>query len=182
MSLEAATWRAQSGIKLACNNTRLQPPRGSEALAAFNPSSNHNRAGCSFIMYNVGNHLSQADMYYEPPSARSPGSHRHQQQTLHRQSSRQFDAYGQMPSGLYTADDHAAGYEPNRYDRINATMQASNYGYDMPSTHTWNAGGFGGANTLGAMGATGRMKASARGRSALPSVRLDDTVTRYSPT
>lgn len=78
-----------------------------------------------------------------------------------------------MPSGLYTADDHATGYESNRYDRINATMQANNYGYDMPSTQTWNAGGFGGANTLGAMGATSRMKPSGRGRSALPSVRLD---------
>lgn len=117
-------------------------------------------------MYNVGNHFNGSDMYYEPPLARSPGSHRHQQQTLHRQSSRQFDAYGQMPSGLYTADDHAAGYEPNRYDRINATVQANSYGYEMPGTQTWNAGGFGGANT-------GRMKAPARGRSALPSVRYD---------
>ncbi len=77
-----------------------------------------------------------------------------------------------MPSGLYTADDHAARFEPNRYDRINATMQANNYGYDMSSSQTWNAGGFGGANTLGAMGATSRMKVPARGRSALPSVNL----------
>jgi len=127
-------------------------------------------------MYNMGGHHDQGDMYYDPLSARSPGSHRHQQQTLHRQSSRQFDAYGQMPSGLYTADDHAARYESNRFDRINATMQASNYGYDMPGPQTWNASGFGGANTLGAMGATGRMKASARGRSALPSVCLDAVV------
>jgi hypothetical protein len=103
-------------------------------------------------MYNMGGHHDQGDMYYDPLSARSPGSHRHQQQTLHRQSSRQFDAYGQMPSGLYTADDHAARYESNRFDRINATMQASNYGYDMPGPQTWNASGFGGANTLGAMG------------------------------
>lgn len=124
-----------------------------------------------FVMYNMGSHHNPTDMYYEPPSARSPGSQRHQPQTLHRQSSRQFDAYGQMPSGLYTADDHAARFEPNRYDRLNATVQAGNYGYDMPGAQTWNASGFVGANTLGAMGATGRMKApTARGRTALPSV------------
>jgi hypothetical protein len=115
-------------------------------------------------------HHHQHDMYYDHSgSARSPGSHRQQQQTLHRSSSRQFDGFGQLPGGLYTAEDHAARYETNRYDRLNPSVAAS-YGYDMSGAQTWNPSGFGGANTLAALGATGRMKPSSRQRSALPSV------------
>ena len=110
------------------------------------------------------------DMYYDNSgSARSPGSHRQQQQTLHRSSSGRFDAFGQLPGGLYTAEDHAARYETNRYDRLNV---AASYGYDMSGAQTWNPSGFGGANTLAALGATGRMKPSSRQRAPLPTVSL----------
>ena len=112
------------------------------------------------------------DMYYDNPS-RSPGSPRHPSQTLHRQPSRQFDAYGQLPQGgLYTAEDHAhaRGYEPPRnYDRLNATIH-SGYGYDMGAP-AWNTNAFSQSNPLSTLGgAPGRMRQSGRGRSALPAV------------
>jgi len=114
------------------------------------------------------------EMYYDNPS-RSPGSHRHQQ-TLHRQPSRQFDAYAPAPNGLYTAEDHAASYMP-RYngDRLNATLHASNYGgYDLNGSQAWTSfnPNQNNNNTLAALGATTRMKPSSRRRSVLPSVRL----------
>lgn len=108
---------------------------------------------------------------YDPPSSRSPGSHRHQPNTLHRQASRQFDAYGQLPpGGLYTAEDHARGYEqPRNYDRLNQTIHSPYNNYDM-GTPAWNANAFG-QNTLGSLGgAASRMKQQGRGRSALPAV------------
>ncbi|KAF2181775.1 hypothetical protein K469DRAFT_588642 [Zopfia rhizophila CBS 207.26] len=111
---------------------------------------------------------------YDPPSSRSPGSHRHQPQTLHRQPSRQFDAYGQLPSGgLYTAEDHARGYEqPRNYDRLNATIHPA-YGYDM-GTPGWNTNAFAQNNALSSLGgAAGRIKQSGRGRSTLPTGWLD---------
>ena len=107
---------------------------------------------------------------YDAPSSRSPGSHRHQPNTLHRQTSRQFDAYGQLPpQGLYTAEDHARGYEqPRNYDRLNQTIH-SPYNYDM-GAQAWNSNAFG-QNTMGAMGGgTSRVKQQGRGRSALPTV------------
>src|SRR5436305_4178338 len=108
------------------------------------------------------------DMYHENPANRSPGSHRQlHQQTLHRQSSRQFDVYGQLP-GLYTAEDHAARYDSGRFDRISSATLHSNYAYDM-GAQTWNTSGFGAPNPLAAIGATGRMKPSTR-RNQLPSV------------
>lgn len=119
-------------------------------------------------------HHHQHAMYHDNPSARSPGSHRHQPQSLHRQSSRQFDAYGPMPSGIYStgADDHMTRYDTGRMDRLNPTMHGSTYGYDMPGAQTWNANGFGGAHTLGGMGGTGRMKVPGRGRTGIPTVGL----------
>lgn len=110
---------------------------------------------------------------YDPPSSRSPGSHRHQPQTLHRQASRQFDAYGQLPTGgLYTAEDHARGYDqPRNYERLNATIH-SGYGYDLAAPG-WNANAFGQNTTLSTLGASNRMKTSTRGRSALPTGWLD---------
>jgi hypothetical protein len=119
-------------------------------------------------MSNHNNH----DMYYDNSgSQRSPGSHRQQQpHGLHRQTSRQFDAYGQMPAPGYGQDDHNGRYDTNRYDRLNNPMVGSNqYAYDMAGSQTWNPSGFGGHHTIGGLGNTGRMKPS-RGRSALPTV------------
>lgn len=113
---------------------------------------------------------------YDPPSSRSPGSHRHQPQTLHRQPSRQFDAYGQLPSGgLYTAEDHARGYDqqPRQYERLNNTIHSA-YGYDV-GTPPWNSNAFGHNNGLSSLAGPNRMKSSARGRSALPTGWLDQS-------
>ncbi|KAF2841552.1 hypothetical protein M501DRAFT_929146 [Patellaria atrata CBS 101060] len=115
-------------------------------------------------------------MYYDNPSSRSPGSHRHQPNTLHRQPSRQFDAYGQLPSGLYTAEDHAARYDAPRYnDRMNTLH--SNYNgasYDMGPSSAWNSSAFGQNHTLSAIGGPSRMKPQTRGgRSALPTTWLN---------
>lgn len=114
------------------------------------------------------------DMYYDNPSSRSPGSQRHQPQTLHRQPSRQFDAYGQLNQGLYTPDDHQARYDASRYnDRLNATIHAGYGGYELGGAQGWNANAFGQNNSLAAINATTRMKPSTRGRSALPATWLD---------
>ncbi|KAK7563296.1 hypothetical protein IWX49DRAFT_509856 [Phyllosticta citricarpa] len=113
-------------------------------------------------------------MYYENPSSRSPGSHRHQPQTLHRQPSRQFDAYGQLNSTLYPQDEHQTRYDSSRYnDRLNATIHAGYTGYELGGAQGWNANAFAGNNGLAALNATTRMKPSSRARSALPSSWLD---------
>lgn len=114
-------------------------------------------------------------MYHENSTTRSPGSQRHHQpQQLRRQTSRQFDAYGAMSTGLY--DDHMARYDTSRLDRLNTGLHNNAYGYDLSGSQTWNVNGFGGAHALGigsgAGTATGRMKQSTRGRSGLPSVSL----------
>jgi hypothetical protein len=121
------------------------------------------------------------DMYYENSSQRSPGSHRHpsQQQTLHRQPSRQFESYGGMPaSGLYTAEDHAAqhNYAPRYPDRMSAATMNSN----MPGFDPWNSyGGPQQSSTIGGFGASSRMKQmSTRGRPGLPTVQYPPTQTR----
>ena len=117
---------------------------------------------------------------YDQQSSRSPGSHRNQPQTgtLHRMPSRQFDAYAQaqMPQGgLYSPDDHSRSYEqqPRNYERLNNTIHAGGYGYDMGTPAGWNTNAFS-QNGLGSLGgaAAARMKSQQRGggRSALPSV------------
>lgn len=109
------------------------------------------------------------DMYHDNPSARSPGSQRHQQ-TLHRQPSRQFDAYGAMPMNFY--EDPMARYDSNRLDRLAPSLQNS-YAYDMPGSQTWNPNGFAGNQALGAIrSASASLKtATNRGRAGLPTVR-----------
>lgn len=115
----------------------------------------------------------QPDMYYDnQPQNRSPNAQRHPSQTLHRQASRQFDSFAHLPSGLYTADDHARGYEPPRYNenRMAATMQPNYGGYDM-GVQTWNNSAFGGNNNLAPLGATNRsMKPPQKGRAGIPNV------------
>lgn len=112
-------------------------------------------------------------MYYNQSSGRSPDLQRHPQQTLHRQPSRQFDAYGSMQTNIYQPEDSAPRYDGNRFDRINPTMQGGAYGYDMPSAHTWNPTAFGPTNGFPNFGANTRMKTMPRGRSALPPTWLD---------
>ncbi|OJD22555.1 hypothetical protein ACJ73_06097 [Blastomyces percursus] len=122
-------------------------------------------------------HPQPLDMYHDNPSSRSPGSQRHHpHQQLHRQSSRQFDAYGPMTTGLY--DDPMTRYDPARLDRLNPALQGNSYAYDMSGSQTWNSNGFGTTNTLSGIGSgtgasTGRMKPSARGRTGLPATWLD---------
>lgn len=113
-------------------------------------------------------------MYYDnPPQSRSPNAQRHTSQTLHRQASRQFDSFAHLPSGLYTADDHAQRYDAPRFpnDRMTATMQP-NYGggYDM-GAQTWNSSAFGGNNSLANLGAGNRsMKPPQKARAGIPTV------------
>lgn len=114
-------------------------------------------------------HPQSQDMYHDNPSARSPGSQRHQQ-PLHRQPSRQFDAYGPMPTNFY--DDPMSRYDTSRLERLNPSLHGNTYGYDMSGSQTWAApNGFSGAHTLGGLSsAAGRMKTNSRGRTGLPTV------------
>ncbi|KAG2411590.1 hypothetical protein HFD88_009146 [Aspergillus terreus] len=112
------------------------------------------------------------DMYHDNSSARSPGSQRHQQ-TLHRQPSRQFDAYGPMPVNLY--DDPMARYDTGRLDRLNPSLHNNSYAYDLPGSQTWNPNGFANAQALGGIrSASASLKTTSRpGRAGLPSTWLD---------
>lgn len=89
--------------------------------------------------------------------------------------SRQFDAYAQMPqASLYTPDDHSRSYDqpPRNYERLNNTIHAGGYGYDMGAPAAWNTNAFSqnGLGSLGGGAAAARIKSQQRGRSALPSV------------
>lgn len=110
------------------------------------------------------------EMYHDNPSARSPGSQRHQQ-TLHRQPSRQFDAYGAMPFNFY--EDPMARYEASRLERLTPSLQNASYAYDLPGSQTWNPNGFANTQALGAVrSASASLKtATSRGRAGLPTVR-----------
>ena len=102
-------------------------------------------------------------------SARSAGLPRHQQlQPLQRQSSRQFDGY----SNSLIPDDQNTRYEPGRYDRQNAASQSNAYFYEMGGAQSWNPNAFAGNNGFNSFGGTGRLRPSARGRTALPAVSI----------
>lgn len=110
------------------------------------------------------------DMYHDHSSARSPGSQRHQQ-PLHRQPSRQFDAYGPMPVNLY--DDPMARYDTARLDRLNPSLQSNSYAYDLGGSQTWNPNGFANPQALGGIRSASSLKATTRGgRAGLPTVCL----------
>lgn len=119
--------------------------------------------------------MSGHESYYEAMSAsRSPnGQHQQPVHQLHRQSSRQFDAFANQ-SGLYTAEDHAARYDPTRaYEtaRINPSVMTAYGGYEASGAQTWNPSSFGGPGALASMaGGSGRIKGPSRQRSALPTV------------
>lgn len=117
----------------------------------------------------MNNHHHHQEMYYDQTTSRSPGAHRHQPQTLHRQPSRHFDAYGQMPNNVYTPEDHNLRYEGPRFDRMNATGPGAGYNnYDV--SQPWPTNPFHAANPFPNFGSTGRMKSNPRGRSGLPTV------------
>ena len=107
----------------------------------------------------------QPDLYDH--SSRPAGLQRHQQQQpLHRQTSRQFDGY----SNALVPDEQSTRYEGSRFDRSNAASQSNPYFYDMNGAQTWNANAFANHNGFNAFGGTGRLRPSARGRTALPQV------------
>ncbi|KAJ5908690.1 hypothetical protein N7495_001372 [Penicillium taxi] len=110
---------------------------------------------------------------YHDPSARSPGSQRHQQ-PLHRQPSRQFDAYGAMPVSLYDEHPQMARYDTPRLERLNAPMHNNSYAYDISGSQTWNPNGFSNSQSLGGIrSASASLKPTSRGRAGLPTTWLD---------
>ncbi|PYI21472.1 hypothetical protein BO86DRAFT_402970 [Aspergillus japonicus CBS 114.51] len=112
------------------------------------------------------------EMYHDNSSARSPGSQRHQQ-PLHRQPSRQFDAYGPMPVNLY--EDSMARYDSGRLERLNSSLHNNTYAYDLAGSQTWNPNGFANAQALGGIrSASASLKTTSRtGRAGLPTTWLD---------
>ncbi|PYH81500.1 hypothetical protein BO82DRAFT_80506 [Aspergillus uvarum CBS 121591] len=112
------------------------------------------------------------EMYHDNSSARSPGSQRHQQ-PLHRQPSRQFDAYGPMPVNLY--EDSMARYDSGRLERLNSSLHNNAYAYDLAGSQTWNPNGFANAQALGGIrSASASLKTTSRtGRAGLPTTWLD---------
>ncbi|KAL4914469.1 hypothetical protein BDW62DRAFT_144260 [Aspergillus aurantiobrunneus] len=121
----------------------------------------------------------QAQDMYHDSSSRSPGSQRHQQ-PLHRQPSRQFDAYGPMPVNLY--DDPMARYDRN-LDRLNPSLHNPSYAYDLPGSQTWNPNGFVNAQSLGGIrSASASLKTASRStRAGLPTTWLDQQPGIASP-
>ena len=115
------------------------------------------------------------DMYQDNPSARSPGSQRHQQ-PLHRQPSRQFDAYGPMPVNLY--EDPMARYDTSRLERLNPSLHNPSYAYDLGGSQTWNPNGFANPQAMaGIRSASTSLKTTGRGgRAGLPTVRLTHSI------
>ena len=109
---------------------------------------------------------------YNPPN-RSPVSNRgYGQQTLHRQPSRNFDQYTQVPAYQTNPSDEAAAsrYETasrfdNRMATTASTLHGAPYGFE---TNTWGYN-TNGAATIG--GASSRLKSSSR-RAPLPAVSI----------
>ena len=130
----------------------------------------------------MNNNHHSSDAFYDQSTMRIPLSNlqQQQQQTLHRQPSRQFDAYGQMPVNLYTNDDNMSRYEPGRFDRMRPAVRGDSYGYEVLGAQTWNPNAFSGNSNFPAFGATGRMKSASRGRSAIPSVSTRSYLRGYS--
>ncbi|KAF8468276.1 hypothetical protein BDZ91DRAFT_762278 [Kalaharituber pfeilii] len=112
--------------------------------------------------------------YYESiGSARSPSGIQHQQShpSLHRAQSRHFETF--TAGGLYTAEDHAARYDTNRFE----SRLVSNYPYEASGAQTWNPSNFNAASMVGLGSATGRIKTPSRQRAALPSTWMEQAST-----
>lgn len=118
-------------------------------------------------------HHHHHDYYESIGSARSPGGIQHQQShpSLHRAQSRHFETF--TAGGLYTAEDHAARYDTNRFE----SRLVSNYPYEASGAQTWNPGNFNAATMVGLGSATGRIKTPSRQRAALPSTWMEQAPT-----
>ncbi|KAF3918943.1 hypothetical protein ABW20_dc0107110 [Dactylellina cionopaga] len=119
--------------------------------------------------------MAHPEAYYEMTNGRSPNSRQPQVQTLHRQTSRQFEQYAPTNAGLYTADDHAARYDQSRYDTARVGTRSVSYGFDNATAQTWNAQSFASVNNnVGSLPGRGvKGGGVARQRSALPTTWLD---------
>lgn len=119
----------------------------------------------------MNSHHQLPELYYDQTISRPSATQRHQQQqNLHRQSSRQFDTYGQIPNGLFRPDDHSFRYDSTGFGGMNTGIPPAGFNYDHPSSQTWNPNAFTGNGGFSAFGATGRMKPATRGRTGLPTV------------
>ncbi|PQE09820.1 r3h domain protein [Rutstroemia sp. NJR-2017a BBW] len=106
-----------------------------------------------------------SDMFQDYPPNRSPVSSRtYGNLTLNRQTSRQFmDSYQgplQGGGGLYAADDHSPQYNGTQTGYRGPSNNVNNYAYE---SQTWN---YGGANGVGAIGGTGRIRPQQQSRRA----------------
>ena len=107
---------------------------------------------------------------YDNPS-RSPRGSAYQTQSLHRQSSRPLDNFGQPANGLYPIDDAPQRYDGQRFnDRMTSTLPPGYGAFDMGMSPAWNTSGFGQNNSFNAMAGGSRAKPSTRGRNPLPHV------------
>ena len=134
-----------------------------------------------------GNYI---DMY-EQTSSRSPGAHRLQPQQIHRQGSRQFDGYGNLPSSysqsstFTPSESSQVSYmpEPSRFDGMGNGIGTGvgngmhNGGFAYDGAQSWNPNAFSPANGI-PFAATTRAKINNRGRSQLPQVCSDAEIRR----
>jgi len=120
------------------------------------------------------NAQNQQDLFFEHDS-RNLGA-QPQQSAMPRQSSRPMDGYGGGSNGPFRSEEQGPRYEPQRFDRLNPSMQNNGYGFDMNTAQTWNAGPFS-SHSYNAFAQTSRNRPQARGRGGLPPVsqRLGDT-------
>ena len=113
------------------------------------------------------------DIYFDQSNGRSPEIQR-QQQMLHRQSSRPFDAYGGMSTGdMFNPQDPANRYQlnPNRYDRVDGTPAPGAFGNEIYQSQSWNPQAFNNNQYSAAYAATTRIRPQQmRGRQPLPNV------------
>lgn len=123
------------------------------------------------IIIMMNNHQHQ-EQYYDQTIARPAILHRPQPQNLHRQSSRQFDAYGgPLPNALYRPNDHAFRYESGAFPGMNSGIPQAGFTYEHPSAQTWNSNAFTASGGFPAFSATER-KPSTRGRAGIPPVSV----------
>ena len=102
-----------------------------------------------------------------------------QQQMLHRQNSRPFEAYnGMANTEMYPQQEHGnmVRFEQGRFDRMNSQMNNQMggqmpYGNDMYQSQSWNPAAFNSNQFPAAYPGTNRIhKQPTRGRNPIPNV------------